>query len=50
MTNDDAVAYAAQWTRDWNNRDIDAVLAHFHQDVEFTSPTALAVMGAPTIR
>jgi len=50
MTNDDAAAYAAQWTRDWNNRDIDAVLAHFHQDVEFTSPTALAVMGAPTIR
>jgi ketosteroid isomerase-like protein len=26
------------------------VLAHFHDDVVFTSPTALAVMGTPTVR
>jgi ketosteroid isomerase-like protein len=50
MTSDDAAAYATQWAQDWNRRDIDAVLAHFHEGVEFTSPTALAVMGTPTIR
>jgi len=50
MTNDDARAFAAQWAEAWNRRDIEQVLAHFHDDVEFTSPTALAVMGAPTVR
>jgi len=50
MTNDDASAYAAEWAEAWNNRDIEQVLGHFHEDVEFTSPTALAVMGVPTVR
>jgi ketosteroid isomerase-like protein len=31
-------------------RDVERVLAHFHDDVVFTSPTALAVMGTPTVR
>jgi ketosteroid isomerase-like protein len=50
MTSDDARAFAAQWAEAWNRRDIEPVLAHFHDDVEFTSPTALAVMGVPTVR
>jgi ketosteroid isomerase-like protein len=50
MTNDDASAYATEWAEAWNNRDIEHVLAQFHEDVEFTSPTALAVMGVPTVR
>jgi ketosteroid isomerase-like protein len=50
MTNDDASAYAAEWAEAWNNRDIEQVLGHLHEDVEFTSPTALAVMGVPTVR
>ena len=50
MTSDDARAFAAQWAEAWNRRDIEQVLAHFHEDVEFTSPTALAVMGTPTVR
>jgi ketosteroid isomerase-like protein len=50
MTSDDARAFAAQWAEAWNRRDIEQVLAHFHEDVEFTSPTALAVVGTPTVR
>ena len=50
MTTDDARAFAAQWAEAWNRRDIEQVLAHFHDDVVFTSPTALAVMGTPTVR
>ena len=50
MTDDDAASYAARWAENWNRRDIEQVLSQFHDDVEFTSPTALAVMGAPTIR
>jgi ketosteroid isomerase-like protein len=50
MTTDDARSFAARWAEAWNSRDIEQVLAHFHEEVEFTSPTALAVMGTPTVR
>ena len=49
MTTDNAATFAAEWAEAWNRRDIEHVLAHFHDDVEFTSPTALAVMGVPTV-
>ena len=49
MTTDNAATFAAEWAEAWNRRDIEHVLAHFHEDVEFTSPTALAVMGVPTM-
>lgn len=42
--------FAVQWAEAWNRRDVEAVLAHFHDDVVFTSPTALAVVGSATVR
>lgn len=50
MTGEEARGFAADWADAWNRRDIERVLAHFHEDVEFTSPTALAVMGTPIVR
>ena len=50
MTSDEAQAFASQWAEAWNGRDIERVLTHFHDDVEFTSPTAVAVMGVATVR
>jgi ketosteroid isomerase-like protein len=50
MTREEAIAYARRWTEDWNRRDLEAVLAHFEDDVVFTSPKALEVIGAPTVR
>ena len=50
MTTDDARTFAARWAQAWNSRDIDQVLAHFHDEVVLTSPTAVAVMGTPTVR
>ena len=50
MTTDDAQAFAAQWAEAWIRRDIERVLGHFHDDVEFTSPTALSLLGIPTVR
>jgi ketosteroid isomerase-like protein len=50
MTRDEAEAFAAWWAERWNARDFEAVLERFHEDVVFTSPTALAVMGTPTVR
>jgi ketosteroid isomerase-like protein len=49
-TRDEAEAFAARWAAAWNDRDIEFVLEHFHEDVVFVSPTALAVVGSPLVR
>jgi len=36
--------FADDWVRAWNSHDVDAVLAHFHDDVVFTSPVAARVL------
>jgi hypothetical protein len=50
MTRDDAVAFAAQWADAWNELAVDRVLGYFSEDVTFASPTAMAVVGAGTVR
>ena len=40
----DPVRFADAWCDAWNRRDIDAVLAHFCDDVVFTSPVAQRVV------
>jgi hypothetical protein len=40
----DPDSFAAGWVAAWNRRDVDAVLAHFHDDVVFTSPVAVDVV------
>ena len=50
MTTEEARVFAARWAEAWNVRDVEQVLAHFHDEIVFTSPTALAVMGTPTVR
>jgi hypothetical protein len=37
-------AFAKEWAAAFNRRDVDAVLAHFHDDVVFTSPVAARVI------
>lgn len=39
-----------RWVEAWNRRDVEAVLLEFDDDVVFTSPTALVVTGAGTVR
>ena len=48
MTRQDTERFAADWAEAWNARAVERVLEHFHADVTFTSPTALAVTGAAT--
>jgi ketosteroid isomerase-like protein len=36
--------FVAEWIDAWNRHDVDAVLAHFHEDVVFTSPVAARVI------
>ena len=37
----EAAGFAREWIDAWNARDVEAVLAHYDDDVVFTSPTAL---------
>jgi ketosteroid isomerase-like protein len=41
----EARAFAEQWAKDWNAHDVDALLAHFTDDVVFTSPVAVRLFG-----
>jgi hypothetical protein len=50
MDRNEAERFAAEWAEAWNERDIERVLAHFDDNVTFTSPTAQAVVGVPTVR
>lgn len=50
MTREACEIFAALWAEAWNRRAIDVVLQHFHEDIIFISPTALAVVGSPVVR
>jgi ketosteroid isomerase-like protein len=50
MTGEQARAFANEWAAAWNELAVERVLAHFDENVSFTSPTALAVVGEPTVR
>jgi ketosteroid isomerase-like protein len=50
MTRDEAMTFAASWAEAWNVRDVERVLGLFSDDVQFVSPTALAVVGTATVR
>lgn len=41
MNRTEAESFAQGWVEAWNRHDIDALLAHFADDVTFTSPDAV---------
>jgi hypothetical protein len=40
----DPQSFAREWVQAWNRHDVEAVLAHFHDDIEFTSPVAQRIL------
>jgi hypothetical protein len=44
----DAEAFARSWIDAWNAHDLDAVLAHFDDDVTFSSPLIATLVGEPS--
>lgn len=42
--------FAENWIKAWNRHDLDAVLAHFSDDFEFSSPFISQFAGVPTGR
>lgn len=47
MTRDEAWKLANLWTAAWNAHDLDAIMAHYDDAVELTSPAAAQLLGAP---
>ncbi|HSB55632.1 MAG TPA: nuclear transport factor 2 family protein [Gemmatimonadales bacterium] len=46
----DPQGFAREWALAWNARDLDRVLAHFENEVVFSTPKALDAVGRPTVR
>lgn len=38
----------AQWIEDWNRHDLEAILSHYADSIEFTSPFIVKLLGNPT--
>jgi ketosteroid isomerase-like protein len=40
--------FASGWVQAWNQRDLEAVLSHYAEDVEFESPLAAKLLNEPS--
>ena len=47
MTKDQAWSLADDWATSWNAHDLDAIMAHYDEQVELTSPVAARLLGTP---
>jgi len=45
MTKDEAWDLANDWVAAWNSHDLDAILTHYEDAVELTSPAAVQLLG-----
>ncbi len=45
---DFALSFARSWVESWNQHDIDAVLSHYADDFELTSPLISSIAGEPS--
>ena len=45
MTKDEAWELANHWVAAWNSHDLDAIMTHYEDAVELTSPTAVQLLG-----
>jgi len=47
MTRDEASSLANDWVASWNGHDLDAIMEHYEDAVELTSPAAAQLFGSP---
>lgn len=48
LTLEEAERFARDWIRAWNRHDLEAVLSHYAEKVELTSPFVAQVLGDPS--
>lgn len=46
VSQEEADAFAREWSGAWNSHNLDAILAHYHPDIAFTSPFVAQVLRA----
>jgi ketosteroid isomerase-like protein len=44
MMQQEVLIWSQRWIQDWNSHNLDAILAHYSEDVEFTSPFVVKLM------
>ena len=47
MTKDEAWELANHWIAAWNSHDLDAIMTHYEDAIELTSPIAARLLGTP---
>ena len=45
ITKENAHAIAEKWIESWNSHDIDSILAHYSEDIVFSSPFIVKLLG-----
>jgi predicted ester cyclase len=45
ITKDEALDFARQWAQAWNSHDLEAILSHYDESVELTSPAAAQLLN-----
>ncbi len=48
MTEQQARSFADNWIKAWNSHDLDAIVEHYANDVEFTSPFIARLLNDPS--
>jgi hypothetical protein len=48
LTGDAALVLADAWSRAWNTHDLEAILSHYADDVEFVSPFIVKLLDDPS--
>jgi ketosteroid isomerase-like protein len=43
-----AETFAAQWIAAWNSHDLERILSHYEDDLEFSSPFIIEIAGEPS--
>ena len=47
MTTEDAWHFAQHWIAAWNSHDLEAILSHYDDSIELTSPVAARLLALP---
>lgn len=48
ITSAESERFARKWLEAWNSHDLEAILAHYAEDVELSSPFVVQVLGDPS--
>ena len=48
LNEQEARQFAGEWIRAWNAHDLEQILTHYAQEVQFTSPFIVKLLGRPS--